>query len=47
MTEVAKLVNGFGTLVIGIVDQSEILIVQKAFEFTRGEGCGHARLQGG
>ena len=45
--EVAEFVDGFGAGVVGIVDQSEMLIAQKDFQFAGGEGCGDARLQGG
>jgi len=45
--EPAQLLEGFRPFVVGIVDQSEILIAQKIFQFARGEGSGNASLQSG
>ena len=43
--EAAEFIDGFGAFVVGIVNQSEILVAQKDLEFAGGKGCGCACFQ--
>ena len=43
----AKGVDSFRAFVVGVVNQSEILIPQKNFQFAGGERSRHASLQSG
>jgi hypothetical protein len=43
-SEAAEGVDGLRAFVIGIVDQSEVLIAQKALQFSRGKRSCHASL---
>lgn len=45
--QAAESVDGFRAFIVGVVNQAEVLIAQKAFEFAGGKRCGHASLQSG